>query len=49
LARARNARLARTINWSPEPLEIEALKGEIAGSFRAAFSRVYGAAHVSVG
>ena len=43
LARMRNKRLAREIDWSPAPLDIEALKAEIAEAFSAAFSRVHDA------
>lgn len=35
-----NTRLGRKINWSPEPVDIEALKSEIRDGFQAALERV---------
>lgn len=40
LASLRNMRKGRKIDWSPEPLDIEALKVEIAAAFSRAFARV---------
>ncbi|OEC32922.1 Polysaccharide pyruvyl transferase [Pseudomonas cuatrocienegasensis] len=48
LARLRNKRLAREIDWAPAPLDIEELKVEISESFRAAFNRVHEALDVVI-
>jgi hypothetical protein len=41
LAKLKNIKLSRQINWSPEPLEIEAMKQEIKEGFTQAFNRIY--------
>jgi hypothetical protein len=42
LARLRNHWLGRRIDWSPQALDIEPLKAEIAAGFSTAFARVHG-------
>ncbi len=41
LAKLKNIRLSKKINWSPEPLDIEPMKREIQDGFTQALNRIY--------
>jgi len=41
LAKLKNIKLCKQINWSPKPLDIESMKQEIREGFAQAFNRIY--------